>query len=80
MTPLDFLDFRDYLTPASGFQSVQFREIEFRLGLSHHIQRKVFGRFSEKDRSYLTRVVKEKSLFEYLECWLVRTPFELPGF
>src|SRR5215510_12581051 len=25
MTPLDFLDFRDLLTPASGFQSVQFR-------------------------------------------------------
>jgi tryptophan 2,3-dioxygenase len=25
MSPLDFLDFRDYLYPASGFQSVQFR-------------------------------------------------------
>ena len=33
MTPLDFLDFRDLLYPASGFQSVQFREIEIRLGL-----------------------------------------------
>ncbi len=75
MTPLDFLDFRDYLTPASGFQSIQFREIEFRLGLSHHLQRKIFGRFTKKDRAYLSRVVKEKSLFEYLECWLVRTPF-----
>src|SRR5690554_6457754 len=32
ITPLDFLDFRDYLIPASGFQSVQFREIELRLG------------------------------------------------
>jgi tryptophan 2,3-dioxygenase len=29
MTPLDFLDFRDLLYPASGFQSAQFREIEF---------------------------------------------------
>ncbi len=75
MTPLDFLDFRDYLTPASGFQSVQFREIEFRLGLSHHLQRKLFGRFSGKDRAHLTRVIEDKSLFEYLECWLVRTPF-----
>ena len=26
MTPLDFLDFRSYLFPASGFQSFQFRE------------------------------------------------------
>ena len=28
MTPMDFLEFRDLLTPASGFQSAQFREIE----------------------------------------------------
>ena len=33
MTPLDFLDFRDLLVPASGFQSLQFRLIETRLGL-----------------------------------------------
>src|SRR5258708_22364938 len=33
MTPLDFLDFRDLLVPASGFQSVQFRLIEKKLGL-----------------------------------------------
>jgi tryptophan 2,3-dioxygenase len=33
MTPLDFLDFRDLLFPASGFQSVQFRLLETRLGL-----------------------------------------------
>jgi tryptophan 2,3-dioxygenase len=33
MTPLDFLDFRDMLLPASGFQSRQFRAIESRLGL-----------------------------------------------
>ncbi|HTC81252.1 MAG TPA: tryptophan 2,3-dioxygenase family protein, partial [Acidimicrobiia bacterium] len=33
MTPLDFLEFRDVLIPASGFQSVQFRLIENKLGL-----------------------------------------------
>ncbi|MFY7900540.1 MAG: tryptophan 2,3-dioxygenase family protein, partial [Chitinophagaceae bacterium] len=33
MTPLDFLEFRNLLTPASGFQSVQFRLIESKLGL-----------------------------------------------
>jgi tryptophan 2,3-dioxygenase len=33
MTPLDFLDFRSQLFPASGFQSVQFKEIEAALGL-----------------------------------------------
>lgn len=33
MTPINFLGFRDELNPASGFQSVQFREIEFTSGL-----------------------------------------------
>lgn len=33
MTPLSFLGFRDELNPASGFQSMQFREIEFTSGL-----------------------------------------------
>ena len=33
MTPINFLGFRDQLNPASGFQSMQFREIEFSSGL-----------------------------------------------
>src|SRR5262245_42604258 len=33
MTPMDFLAFRDHLMPASGFQSLQFRELEFISGL-----------------------------------------------
>ncbi len=33
MTPISFLAFRDQLNPASGFQSMQFREIEFTSGL-----------------------------------------------
>jgi tryptophan 2,3-dioxygenase len=39
MLPSDFIEFRDLLRPASGFQSVQFREIEFASGL--------------KDRTYI---------------------------
>ena len=37
MTPLEFLSFRDYLESASGFQSYQFREMEFALG--HKLRR-----------------------------------------
>jgi tryptophan 2,3-dioxygenase len=33
MTPLDFMDFRNYLSPASGFQSLQFRLLENKLGI-----------------------------------------------
>ena len=32
MTPINFLGFRDQLNPASGFQSMQFREVEFASG------------------------------------------------
>src|ERR1044071_2337341 len=35
MTPISFLGFRDELNPASGFQSMQFREIEFSSGLKN---------------------------------------------
>src|SRR6201986_1919969 len=35
MTPMDFQDFRDLLRPASGFQSVQFKVLEARLGLRY---------------------------------------------
>jgi tryptophan 2,3-dioxygenase len=44
MMPSDFIQFRDRLKPASGFQSVQFREIEFASGLK---DRKYFGMFRD---------------------------------
>lgn len=37
MTPISFLGFRDQLNPASGFQSMQFREIEFVSGLKDEV-------------------------------------------
>lgn len=81
MTPLDFLDFRNVLIPASGFQSRQFREIELRLGLSHHLSNFNFGRFTPEDCAYLERVAEQPSLFDHVEAWLSRTPFlESEGF
>jgi tryptophan 2,3-dioxygenase len=44
MTPLGFLEFRDYLFPASGFQSLQFRMIEKKLGLQERKRIKYAGR------------------------------------
>src|SRR6185369_1696021 len=43
MLPSDFIEFRDRLRPASGFQSVQFREIEFASGSK---DRRYFGMFT----------------------------------
>ncbi|MDQ3803375.1 MAG: tryptophan 2,3-dioxygenase family protein [Acidobacteriota bacterium] len=43
MTPINFLGFRDRLNPASGFQSMQFREIEFTSGLKDESILRAFG-------------------------------------
>lgn len=46
MTPISFLAFRDQLNPASGFQSMQFREIEFSSGLKDERILREFGKDS----------------------------------
>ncbi len=43
MSPINFLGFRDQLNPASGFQSMQFREIEFASGLKDESILRAFG-------------------------------------
>lgn len=84
MTPMDFLEFRDLLVPASGFQSVQFREIEVRMGLRTHQRKEVdreyfLGRLKPHDQEKILKVEKEKSLFELVELWLERMPFTKLG-
>ncbi len=80
MTPLDFLDFRDYLVPASGFQSIQFKEIEVLLGLKSKFrvnfdQESFYKRLNEKDRTHLQQMEEDPSLFDCVEKWLERIPF-----
>ena len=80
MTPLDFLDFRDLLIPASGFQSVQFKELEILLGLKS-VQRiaddrqSFQTRLTESQRQYLANMEQEPDLFGLVETWLERMPF-----
>src|SRR5512132_2452616 len=49
MSPINFLAFRDQLNPASGFQSMQFREIEFSSGLKDET---ILREFSEDKYAY----------------------------
>ena len=72
MTPLDFMEFRDLLYPASGFQSVQFRLIETRLGLTPD-QRVSFG--EPPDDAELKAAERRPSLRDQVQDWLERTPF-----
>jgi len=80
MTPLDFLDFRDRLIPASGFQSVQFRLIENRLGLTPRHRLKIRGAaysdvLSREHAGWLHDTEHEPSLLDHVDRWLGRTPF-----
>lgn len=84
MTPMDFLEFRNLLIPASGFQSTQFREIEIKMGLKTHdrqsIDREFFlGRLNEFDRQKMLALENSPSVLNLLEAWLERTPFTISG-
>lgn len=86
MTPLDFLDFRNYLFPASGFQSFQFRAIECLLGLPEDQRMTYFGQkyssvFDEAKQKRLDEIYAKGTLLDTVNAWLERTPFlNLDGF
>ncbi|MFN2586507.1 MAG: tryptophan 2,3-dioxygenase [Actinomycetota bacterium] len=63
MAPQDFLEFRMHLAPASGFQSVQFREIEFISGLKDPAYLDRVGS-SPEDRARLERRLAEPTLWD----------------
>ncbi len=82
MTPMDFLDFRDMLRPASGFQSWQFKELEAKLGLKfEHRHGKEY--YTAQLRSAHVDIIKKaeagKSLLQLLNSWLERMPFLTEG-
>lgn len=79
MTPLDFLDFRSYLFPASGFQSYQFRMLEVLLGLPNDQRITYHGQhyssvFPDNLKAQLENA-ESSTLFNSVEAWLERTPF-----
>ncbi|KAH8304331.1 hypothetical protein KR059_006769, partial [Drosophila kikkawai] len=86
MTPLDFMDFRKYLAPASGFQSLQFRLIENKLGVLTDQRVRYNQKYSdvfsdEEARNAIRSSEHEPSLLELVQRWLERTPgLEESGF
>jgi len=86
MTPLDFLEFRDMLIPASGFQSLQFRVLETKLGLKRenrlkYNQADYDQSLKPEQRPHMRTAEGETNLFERVEKWLERTPFlKMRGF
>ncbi|HEY9363637.1 MAG TPA: tryptophan 2,3-dioxygenase family protein, partial [Chitinophagaceae bacterium] len=78
MTPMDFLDFRDMLRPASGFQSWQFKMLEAKLGLKfeqRHGQEYYTHQLKPEHIDLIKKAEKDKSLIELVNDWLERIPF-----
>jgi tryptophan 2,3-dioxygenase len=78
MTPMDFLDFRDMLRPASGFQSWQFKIIEARLGLrfeKRHGQEYYISQLQQKEIDIIKQNEDGQSVIELINKWLERMPF-----
>jgi tryptophan 2,3-dioxygenase len=78
MTPMDFLDFRDMLRPASGFQSWQFKELEAKLGLQfekRHGKEYYVSQLREEHIALIKEAENEKNLLGLVNEWLERMPF-----
>uniref|UniRef100_H3D669 tryptophan 2,3-dioxygenase n=2 Tax=Tetraodon nigroviridis TaxID=99883 RepID=H3D669_TETNG len=86
MTALDFFDFREYLSPASGFQSLQFRILENKIGILDRLRvtynrRHYRDNFKGQESETLNTTEQEPSLLRLVEEWLERTPgLEADGF
>jgi tryptophan 2,3-dioxygenase len=77
MTPMDFLDFRDMLRPASGFQSWQFKQLEAKLGLKfeHRFgQDHYISQLRQEHIDIIKKAESNKSLLELVNAWLERMP------
>ena len=78
LTPVEFAGFRDHLRPASGFQSIQFRVIEYFYG----IRDPFFLQFFEKDpekKAELEKVRSTPSIYdEFVRC-VARAGYEVPA-
>jgi tryptophan 2,3-dioxygenase len=64
MTPQDFLEFRQRLAPASGFQSVQFRELEFLSGAKDAAYLKRFRGITSAEKEHLDSRLAEPTLWD----------------
>lgn len=86
ITPLDFLEFRDLLVPASGFQSIMFKRIEIMMGI--RMENRIptdcaffKTRLSYSDQKRLADVEERANLLELVDQWLQRAPlYNVEGF
>ncbi len=77
MTPNDFNQFRDRLNPASGFQSYQFRVVEFLLGAKDRAYLKFFKARPEAEK-LLQDALHSQTLYDHFLAHMHRVGFAIP--
>lgn len=77
LTPTDFLTFRDYLKKASGFQSYQYRELEFKLG-NKNKDLIIVHRENKGVYDHLIQTLNSPSLYDEVLMYLSRKNFKIP--
>ena len=72
LTPSEYMEFRGVLGPSSGFQSLQYRQVEFLLGNKNAAMLKVFA-YDPAGQAALREALESPGLYDeflrYLACW-----------
>ncbi len=78
LTPSEYLEFREVLGPSSGFQSLQYRIVEFLLGNKHADMLKVFAH-DPQGQATLQEALAAPSLYDEFLCYLARFGHAVPA-
>jgi tryptophan 2,3-dioxygenase len=78
LTPAEYLEFRGVLGPSSGFQSLQYRQIEFLLGNKNAQMLQVFA-YDPAAQATLRAVLEAPSLYDEFLGYLARRGHDVPG-
>ncbi len=77
LTPVEFAGFRDHLNPASGFQSIQFRVIEFAYGIREDFFLKFFDKEPAKKKE-LKEILQHPSVYDEFLRALDKAGYKIP--
>ena len=78
LTPSEYAEIRPFLATSSGFQSAQYREVEFLLGNKNADMVKVFGH-DPAAKAELTTLLNEPSLYDEFLAFLSRAGYDVPA-
>jgi len=78
MTPVDFNRFRERLNPASGFQSHQFRELEYRLGAKDRAYLR-FHKSEPRSHAVLEAALGAPTIYDHFLRLVARRGFKIPA-